>query len=770
MSTWSRVETWILDHPRPILGLTVALTLLLGFWTTRLQTDHQAGNFVASDAQVRQDFDRASRIFGRSETILYVVFQEVDPHDPAFLATLDTLGRRIAEHEGVQNVLSLANVPYLTRRGGDLEPVRLFDPALPADSLRARIAAQPFLKGLLLSPDGGTSLMMVRLEHAFNASAARVHLVDRIERWAEALPGEAAFAGFPYLRTQYAKRVTAEAPLFTVLALLVSLFFLFLTFRAWRTVILPTTIVVLGITWTFGLIALFDHRLNIVTAVLPALLVIIGMANAIHFTTKFYDQYALYGDRRLAVEHMLRTVGLATLLTSLTTAIGFAVLVFSGSHLLVAFGLFAAAGVMILYGLAMTLIPLSYLRLPPPSEAANALATHDRFADFFDGLAGVTRRHSAAFLLATGAVAAVALLGVSKISSDLYVFADFDARDPLRRDLSAFEEHYGGVLPMEVVIESETEGRFRSLGQVRRIESLQRGLSELEPVGGVFSAADLVKLANQAYFGGHPATYRLPSGYELPFLQGALEQLSDGAGRLTRNLPLFVDSSFTVTRLYVGVEDIGTTRMNALVDTVKARATALFPEDDYRVYVTGTAIMSTRSGETLVTNLVVSLGVALLLISALMALLFRSARLTVISLAPNLLPLLLVGGAMGFLGVPLKPSTALIFSLAFGIAVDDTIHFLSKYRLLRNGGTGREAAVRMTLRETGKAILFTSLILMSGFLVFTLSSFGGTVNMGALTAFTLAVALLSNLLLLPALLFRYAPEEHRPFTSSVQPG
>lgn len=765
---WSRFAPRILDHPRPILAVILLLTVLLGYWATQVRTDHTAGNFASRDSQAIQDFEWASRLFGKSETTLYLVFTGVDPADPAFLQSLDAFTETFAHIEGVEGILSLTNIPYLTRRESRLVTQPLYEPGLSADSLQARFRQQPFLRGLLLSDDGHATAVLVRIEAAFNGTPARVELVNRIETAAQTLPGEVALAGFPYLRTQYAQRVTAEAPLFTVLALLISLFFLYLTFRDWRAVVLPTLIVVLGIVWTIGLIALFDHRLNIVTAVLPALIVIIGMANAIHLTTKFYDQYAHYQDRRRALAQTIRTVGLATFLTCLTTAIGFAVLLLSGSGLLMAFGTFAAAGIMLLYGLSVTLIPFAYLKLRPPSTRAASLVTHDRFADFFDRVALYTRRHSRAVLALAGLVALAGLFGATRISSDIYVFSDFYKNDPLRRNLDVFEEHFGGVLPMEVILSAETPGRFRSLGNLRRLEALQEQLGALEPVGTTLSAANLVQLANQAYFGGHPAAYRLPSSYELPFLQSAITNLveRDQTSGLTSNLPAFVDTTFTHTRIYLGVEDIGTERMNVLADSVRARAAALFPADQYKVTVTGTAITSTRSSESLVRNLILSLGVALVVIAVLMALLFRSARLTLISLVPNVIPLLLVGGTMGAAAIALKPSTALIFSLAFGIAVDDTIHFLAKYRLLRDGGLAKDDAIRTTLRETGKAILFTSLVLMGGFLVFTLSGFGGTVNMGALTALTLGAALVANLFLLPALLYRFAPAHHRPGTTA----
>jgi len=752
----------ILDHRRSLLLLVTGVTLLLGYWAVQIQTDHTSGNFLARDSQVARDFQRAGEVFGQSQTILYLVFEEADPYAPAFLQALDSLTREMSGYEGVAHVLSLTNVPFLVREDKHLVAQPLYQAGLPPEVLRQRLDEQLFLHRLLLSADGSTALMMVRIDPVFNNTPERVVLVERIERAAARLPGQVAVAGFPYLRTQYARRIAREAPLFTLLALLISLTFLYLTFGAWRAVLLPAVIVGLGLVWTLGVMVLLGHRLTIVSSMLPALLIIIGMANVIHLCTKFLDQYHYRKDQRAALAETIRTVGLATLLTCLTTAIGFGVLTLSGSRLLSVFGEYAAVGIMLIFILSIILTPIAFVHYRPPQHGRTPLSTHIGLDRFFDRIARFTHRRTSLILAGAGLLLLGGCLGIARISSDIFIFSDFRENDPLRRNLAVFEEHFGGVVSMEVIIEAKQPGRFRSLGALQRIEQLQGDLLGLEPVGRSLALTDFVKLANQSYFGGNPGMYRLPSSYELPFLQTALKGFQAGheAGALTRNLPQLVDSTFSMTRVYLGVLDLGTERMNALADTVRAQAASLFPADRFDVFVTGNAIRLTRSGENLVQNLLVSLGVALVVISLLMALLFRSTRLMIISLLPNVIPLLAVGGTMGFAGILLKPSTALIFSVAFGIAVDSTIHFLAKYRLYRDEGLAREAAVQATLRATGKAILFTSLVLMGGFLVFTLSSFGGTVNMGGLTALTLGVAMAANLLLLPALLYRFGPEGH----------
>ena len=754
-SFWTRLGHWILDHPVPLVGIVIAATVFLGYWATQVRTDHTAGQFLSSDSQEARDYQRAGQVFGQSQAILYLAFRNVDPYDPRFLAELDAAVEEVRTYQGVESVLALTNVPYLIRDGSGIASRRLHDPESSRAENQRRLDNQPFLKGLLLSRDGTAPAMTVSIDPVFNNRPERVDLVNRIQQRADQLPGEVALAGFPYLRTRYAERVTAEAPLFAALALAISLLMLYLAFRDWRAVLLPAIVVALGIAWTVGLIALFDHRLNIVTSILPALFVIIGMATTVHLCTAYYDRYGVLNDRRQALIETIGTVGISTFLACLTTAIGFAVLVLSGSRLLSAFGQFAAIGIMLMYALALVLIPLFYTHLRPPSREASALITHDRVSDLFGRLGAAARRYRIWILIAAGVASVAGIVGATRISTDLYVFSDFHSSDPLRQDLAFFEEKFGGVLPMEVVVEADRPGVFRSLANMRRIDQLEESLDSLPYVSRSLSATDLVKLANQAYFGGNPATYRLPSSYELPFLQAALESfLRDREGNAAiQNLPLFVDSTFTITRVFLGVSDIGTERMNHLVETARAKAASLFPDDEYNVFVTGTAVTSTRSGETLVRNLILSLAAALLLISVLMAVLFKSARLTMISLVPNVIPLLVVAGAMGYWGIPLKPSTALIFSLAFGIAVDASIHFLAKFRHLLQKGVREDAAILVTMHETGKAIFVNSLVLIGGFLVFTLSSFGGTVSMGALTALTLGIAMTANLLVLPALLF-----------------
>ncbi len=743
----------LLAYDRALMLVVTLATLLLGATATRLQTEHTAGAFLDETSETMRDFERVGSLFGQSRTLLYVVFPTARADDPAFMQRLQVLTLHTDTLAGVDRALSLATLPVPVRDGSRLTTQPFFTPALDAEALRVRLDANTFARTLLVDSTGGAPLLLVKVNEKFNDTPARIGLVEAIRRDARALAPDAVLAGFPNTRSAYAQRISSEMPLFTVLALGLSLALLLLTFRAWRAALLPLVVVALGLVWTAGLMVLFGQQINIVTAVLPALLVIIGMATVVHFMARFYLAFDRTHDVEASVREMLETVGFAALLTSATTLVGFAVMALTGSQMLAGFGVFAALGVGLLYALTLIVLPFALRRLPPPRANTGRPATGAGAAALFGMLSTGVERHTLAVLAGGMLLLIGAGAGMSRLSTDLYVFADFNADDPLRQEIAVFEKHYGGLIPTEVLIESKTPGQMRSLATLERLDRLERELARLPGVGSARSAVGLVKAANQAYGGGDARAYRLPSRYELPFLQAALTDTRTGT--MGAGLPRMVDTTFTAARILTGVADVGTSRMQALVDTMQARAQALFPAERFAVTVTGTGVLTSTGGMALLRNLLVSLAVALALISLLMAALFKSARLTWISLLPNLLPLVCVGGAMGWLGISLRPSTALIFPLAFGIAVDDTIHFLAKYRMLRADRLGVRDAVRETLRVTGRAIVLTSVVLMAGFLLFTFSSFGGTVSLGALTASALAAALLANLFVLPALLLRF---------------
>ncbi len=759
MQILSTLADGILRRTRLILGATLAGTLFFAFWLPRLETDHGASHFMDQESQTYQDYLAFGREFGFSRTIFYLSLSELDPFDSVALARLDSLTRRIERKNGIEYVLSLTNARVPVRR----DTLYTFGPILPASRLRADIQAaiesQPLYTRLLIGRDARSTLVLIKIDEAVNDSPAQIDLVLGIQKEANELFEHVAVAGLPFLKMQYARLVSTETPFFTVLALIISMVILFLALRSVRAVLLPTLVVGTALVWILGLMAMLHYRFNVVASVLPALMVVIGMANSVHISSRYFSYFLRTGDRTLALRDTIRTAGFSTFLTSFTTAIGFAVLTFSGFGQLSDFGLFASVSIMLLYVLSITLIPTIYHLSLPVNPRALRVSSSVRLESFFNRVAAFTQRHTRSIFVGTVLTLVVGFVGTTQVPTDIYLFSDFSPGSELRRYLTRFESRHGGVLPLEVIVRSTHSGQFRRLANLRSVDALEEELTDLEGIDRAISLADLAKIANQAYFGGDPRNFRLPSAMELQFLAAGLRHWVSATGREGQpaNLPRFTDSTFSVARISLGVQDLGTSRMLILADSVKARVERRFPPEQYTTIVTGTALIGPLSSQVLVNNLIFGLAIALLVISMVMALLFRSVRLTLISILPNVLPLLLVAGAMGFLGIELKPSTALIFSVAFGIAVDDTIHFLARYKLFQAEGYSVEVSIARTLAEAGRAVLFTTVVLVGGFSIFMLSDFGGTASLGGLTALTLALALVSNILLLPALVYDFAP-------------
>ena len=345
----------------------------------------------------------------------------------------------------------------------------------------------------------------------------------------------------------------------------------------------------------------------------------------------------------------------------------------------------------------------------------------------------------------------IGLIGVSRLKNETHVVDDLPADDPVMQDLKFFEEQFNGVMPLEVMVDTRKKGQVLKDINLKRISQLQDSLAKYPELSRSLSIADAVKFTKQAFYSGDPERYDLLRGNEKTFILPYLEAAQDSGG-LARG---FIDEERRSTRLTVQVADVGTARMDVLMAKLRAEVDSIFDPAKYDVILTGTSVVFLEGSKYMVTNLLISLVMAVILIAGLMALLFNSFRMVIVSLIPNLVPLITTAGLMGYLGVAIKPSTLLVFSIAFGIAVDDAIHYLSKYRQELNAGNTIRTSVLLALREAGVSMMYTSIVLFCGFSLFMFSDFGGTQALGLLVSFTLLVAMFTNLIILPSLLLTF---------------
>jgi predicted RND superfamily exporter protein len=557
-------------------------------------------------------------------------------------------------------------------------------------------------------------------------------------------------SGLPWLRIANSKKLEQEIYRTVALTLLVTVLIFFFFLKSLKATLVSLLIVILGVVFGMGTMGLFGYGLTLLSSLIPPLIIVIGVPNCIYLINKYHQEYKKHGNQIMAIQRVVRKVGYIAMITNTTTALGFAAFILTDSQNLVEFGVVSSISIMSVFVLSLILMPIiySYMKAPKDRHLNHFdVAWLVKFLDFLEF--AVEKRRNVIYALA-GAAAMLAIYGVTLIETAGNITADFDRTQDIYKDVKYFEKTFGGVVPMDIVIDTKTEGGVEKLSTLRRISNLQDSLATFPELSRSVSIADFVKFAKQGVFFGNPDLYELPTRNEMQWLATYMPKNINDTSGLSQSM---VTKDGRKARITVQMADLSTPQMRELSERVEAMVAKVFPDERFDVTITGASIKFIRSTNYLINNLILSLSLAVLAISIIMALLFMSWRMVLISLIPNLIPMLLTAGIMGFAGIPLKPSTILVFSIAFGISVDDSLHFLAKYRQeLKENGWNIAWAVKSSILETGLSMFYTSIVLFFGFSVFTTSSFGGTQALGLLTSITLFVAMLSNLLLLPSFL------------------
>ncbi|HLT33411.1 MAG TPA: MMPL family transporter, partial [Aquaticitalea sp.] len=484
-------------------------------------------------------------------------------------------------------------------------------------------------------------------------------------------------------------------------------------------------------------------------ALIPPLIIVIGIPNCIFLINKYQQEVKNHGNKIKSLQRVITKVGNATLMTNATTAVGFSTFILTESALLKEFGVVASLSILAIFLLSILIIPIIYTFLPFPKERHLEHLNRRWTSGFVNWMARMVKERRITIYITAVSLLTLSLIGIFQIKISGSLIEDMPQNTEFFKDIRFFESEFNGIMPLEIMVDTKRKRGVMRLSTLKRMNELEERINEIPQLSRPISVVSLVKYSKQAYYNGNPQYYQLPTSQENSFILSYAKNSNTEADLLKS----FVDSTGRYARITTFMKDIGTDKMERIEEDLQTEINKLFPAENYNVIMTGKALVFQKGTNYLVKNLAISLSLAIFLIALFMAYLFRSFRMIVISLIPNLLPLLVTAGLMGYLGVPLKPSTILVFSIAFGISVDDTIHFLAKYRQeLQVNNWKIKKSVYGALRETGVSMFYTSIVLFFGFSVFTLSSFGGTVALGALVSATLLFAMLSNLLLLPSLL------------------
>jgi uncharacterized protein len=758
---WTWLAGKILRNRITVLVITGLLTVLMGYEATKVKMSYRHGGLLPKTDSVYLAYHEFTEQFSEDGNVMVLGTGDAKLYTPERFKAWWQLGNDLKQIPGVDSVFSEAHLFDLVRDDSlttfKLRSVVVSPPTTQAemDSLKARIRSLPFYDKLLFNDSTGASLMMLFLDAAMFNSEQRGDMIERIvARGEEFAAGgsEVHYSGLPYMRVMLTSLVKGEMPLFMGLSLLVCAVLLLIFFRSWRVMWICVLVVAISVVWSFGILGLLDYRITLIMSVISPLVIVTGVPNCVFLINSYQIEFVRHGNKMKALQRVITRVGAAAFMTNATTAVGFTTFMLTYSDSLREFGLVATAGIMVLWALSMVLIPILFSFMPPPT-AKHLRHLDRRWMDVVvDRIVRISHRRRALVYALTVLVFSIALLGMTRLKDESRVVDDLPEHNPVLVHMRWFEKNYHGVIPLEVIIDSKKNGGALKDATLKRIERFCDTLATYPEFSRPISIVDAVKFTKQAFYGGNPEKYSLLTGPEksfiLPYLQSAGEKKSMGKA--------FLDTARQVTRLTVQMADIGTTRMDALMERLRPQVDSIFDPTKYDVRFTGNSVVFLKGNSYLVDNLITSLGWAIALIVVLMALLFGSLRILVVSLIPNLIPLVVTAGLMGFFHIPIKPSTILVFGIALGIAVDNAIHFLARYRLeLKLTNNDIKRSVDLATREVSVGIIYTSAVLFFGFTIFAFSEFGGIQALGILTSITLLVAMFTNLLVLPALLLSF---------------
>jgi hypothetical protein len=762
-----------------------------------LALSYKYARVLPVDDSLYIDYEAFKARYGEDGNVMVIAFQDSSMFQLKKFREWCELGDSIKKIDGIQDIMSTGRlynvIPDEENEKFVYKPVVSVKPETQeeADSIRDVIYSLPFYDGLIINKKDHVTVMAITFTQKELNTKNRLAIVANIKQKALAFGKrnneQMHFSGMPYIRTEYMRKISGESTLFLILSVAITALILFIFFRYFNAVFFSIIVVLVGLAWSVGTIALLDYKITILTGLIPSLIVIIGIPNCIFLINKYQEELLAHGNKTKALTRMVQKVGLSNFLANITTSIGFGVFYFTNSSMLMEFGVVAAINVMTTYFIALILTPIIFSYLPEPKPKQMKHLSGKRINKLMALIDKMVHHHRPAIYIGIAIITIISVFGFMHIKVNGYVVDDLPKDDPIYTDLKFFEKHFNGILPFEVTIEVKeqlTQAKKKELEKkgirpdpknfagdtlgpknifdqegalLSSIDSLQRFVSRRPEFSKPISVVEAVKFANQALHNGKKAAYRLPNNLVdkskiADYFKPKAGEKMDSAQR--QKLSSFLDTSFRFTRISFQMADVGSDSAKRVFAKITPVVDSLFPRKYFKVDLTGNSRMFLRSFDFMLHHLFVSLIIAIVLILLLGIVLFRSVWIVVLSKLPCLIPLVITAGIMGFLGIPFKSSTILIFSIAFGIASDGTIYILTEYRqqLRKLSPSNYSKAVSLALKETGVSMVYTNTILFFGFAIFVLSGFGGTVALGILLSITLIVSLLTNLILLPCIL------------------
>lgn len=738
-------------------AVLTALVAISAFWFWRmgqLDFDYDFEKFFpVGDPETAFFQEHRARFETDNDFVLIALVNDEGIFDQGFLEEAKRLSDTLVNISNVTDVVSAIDQEYRVPSpigGYASDNYMHIDQPEKYASDSVRIWGSPDIMGNFFSEDG-TSLGIV-VQHTDYLSKVKCDtLAADLEEMLTHFEFDGVhLAGRAVGQSYYVKLMESEMVIFVGTSFVLILIFLFVAFRSAWGVIVPMIVVLLATVWIIGLMSLAGKAIDVMMTVLPTIMFVVGMSDVVHILSKYLEELRNGAAKLMAIKTAFREVGAATFLTSLTTAIGFFTLMSSGVTPIMDFGIYTGIGVFIAFGLAFSMLPALMVLVKTPKIAQKRGQDKLFWNRQLHRAFRWTLRNRKGIAVGSLLVLGLSAWGISKIRMNNFLLEDLSDDDYLKKEWTFFDDRYGGVRPFEMSISmKDSTQSLLDYENLLMIDSMERWLQREMSMSTVVSPVALLKGVNRMMKGGGNQHFSLPEENEL--YAGKFRRQWEKILASSKGKPL-ITADLDTMRLTSRMPDFGSEYIREKQEAfdqfmIDYGAAEVF---DYRV--TGTAYLIDVNNAYLARNMLTGLLIAFGVIALIVAFLFRSFKMIVISLIPNMLPLIVVAGVMGFLDINLKVSTSIIFTIIFGIAVDDTIHFLSKLRIESRKGKTMLYAMKRTYLSTGKAIVVTSIILCAGFLTLVFSDFMGTFYTGFLIGLALFLAVIADLVLLPLLL------------------
>lgn len=761
---WNKIADYIMNHR--VLNLVIASVLLifLGVKAFSIRMGHNLANTLPDTDSTMVVYHQFLDTYGEDGRAIFIGMVEDNLFDlPNFQDYYD-LNENIRQINGVTECLSVTRV-YNIVKNDSIKKFQLSQVVgrrpksqKEVDSIKSVIESLAMYDGLLFNTETHSTMMLVTLDDEHANSNLRKETTDALSillnDYSTRHGIEMHISGMPYIREVTTQKMVKEIVGFTFLSIVVAGLILYLFFRSWRPLVSVMAIVLISVVYMFGIMALLDFDVTILTGVLPPLLIIIGVENSIFMLNKYHREFEACHDKIQALKNVIVRIGPANLLTNTTTAVSFASFIITRNALLVPFGILASICIMLTYVMTMVLLPTFFSYQKKPEGKMVNYMNNPRINYIMDKISVFVLGKKRVIFAVLAVLMLVCVIGATRITTSGRVVDDIAKSDKLYKDIMFFEENVGGVMPFEISIDTRKPKGIMNAQFIRKVQQLEDTLALYPEFSEPLSIAEVVKFARQGFYNGKREQFKIPSNNEFGFIMKYMPETK--GGEMPAIVTQYMDKEMQCTRVSVQMANVTTPEIDAISRSLKPQIDQIFPKEKYDVVMTGSAMVTLQGTNYLIVNLSHSLFLAFIVIALLMAVTFHKFKMVIISLIPNLIPLLFTAGVMGFCGIPLKMSTILVFSIALGISVDNTIHYLARYRLqMKMNDNDIKKSVMAAIQETGPSMIYSASILICGFLIFAFSSFGGTKIVGFLVPFTLLVALITNILVLPALVLTF---------------